>query len=207
MSGFVTRDAAAPEFWDERFAAGYTPWDARGVPPALARFVAREKAALGPRVLIPGCGSAYEAAALDAAGFAVTAIDYSPQALARARAVLPATVAARVLRQADFFAFDTEPFDWIYERAFLPALPPRMWADWARRLAQLTVAGGALAGFFVVDPAVAEPRRGPPFAVTSGELLQLLAEPFAPVDDMAIEAHESIAAFAGRERWMLWRRR
>src|ERR1700752_4337002 len=103
MAEFSTRDPSSPEFWNERFAASFTPWDQGGVPPALRRFVARERA--GRRVLIPGCGSAYEAAWLDELGFEVTAIDYAQAALERGRAVLPPQVAERVLRQADFFAF------------------------------------------------------------------------------------------------------
>lgn len=205
MSDFSNRDPARPEFWDERFAAGFTPWDARGAPPAFARFIEERGATLGARVLVPGCGSAYEVARLDAAGFDVTAIDYSAAAVARARAVLAPDVAERALRQADFFAFEAAPFDWIYERAFLAALPPALWPRWSARLAELLVPGGVLAGFFFVDDAAPDPRRGPPFAATRAELARLLAE-FACEHDVAVPADESLPVFAGRERWMIWRR-
>ena len=206
MPDFPTRDPAQPAFWDERFAAGCTPWDARGVPPAFARFVAEHGAALGRRVLVPGCGSAYEAALLDAAGFEVLAIDYAAAALARARAVLAADVAARVLRQADFFTFDAAPFDWIYERAFLPALPPALWPRWATRVRELLVTDGVLAGFFFLDETAAEPRRGPPFAAARAELDALLRG-FRCEQHLAVASDESLPVFAGRERWMIWRRR
>ncbi len=204
MSDFKTRDPARPEFWDERFTAGYTPWEARGVPPALVRFVAAHGSALGRRVLVPGCGAAYEAALLDAAGFDVLAIDYSAAAIERARAALPADVAARVLRQADFFAFDAVQFDWIYERAFLAALPPSLWPSWAARVADLLVPGGVLAGFFFLDDAVAEPRRGPPFAARRAELDALL-HGFRCEEAAAIAQDQSAAVFAGREHWITWR--
>jgi SAM-dependent methyltransferase len=207
MSGFATRDPAAAEFWDERFAAGCTPWDAGGVPAALQRFIERERAALGRRGLIPGCGSAYEAAHLDAAGFEVLAIDYAGQALARARSVLAPAVAQRVLRRADFFAFDAPPFDWIYERAFLPALPPALWPAWSRRIVELLRPGGLLIGFFLIDAEVPQPRRGPPFAATAEELDALLGAAFETVEDAAVDSSESIAVFAGRERWTVRRRR
>jgi hypothetical protein len=32
MREFRSRDPSLPEFWDERFGAEFTPWDARGVP-------------------------------------------------------------------------------------------------------------------------------------------------------------------------------
>jgi SAM-dependent methyltransferase len=207
MTEFSTRDPSQAAFWDERFAATFTPWDQGAVPPALVRWLARAPFAAGARVLIPGCGSAYEAAFLDAAGLDVISIDIADAALARARAVLPADVAERVLRKADFFAFAAAPFDAIYERAFLCALPPRLWPAYAARCAELLAPGGRLAGLFFVDSAPRQPRRGPPFAMTRDELDVLLAPAFECTEDQAIPSGESIAVFAGRERWMVWRRR
>jgi hypothetical protein len=206
MPEFTTRDPASPEFWDERFRAGFTPWDQGGVPPALREFVARA-APRRTRVLIPGCGSAYEAGWLDAQGFAVTAIDYSAAAIEHARTVLPPEVAARTLRQADFFAFDAPPFDWMYERAFLPALPPALWPRWAARLPDLLRAEGELAGVFFVDESLPARRRGPPFVTTRGELDDLLASAFDCIEDVPVARADSLPVFAGHERWMRWRRR
>lgn len=206
MTEFSARDPSDAAFWNQRFAADHTPWDARGVPPALTRFLEERAISLGRRVLVPGCGSAYEAAAFDAAGFDVLAIDYAEVAVARARLVLPPNVAARVLRQANLFELDAEPFDWIYERAFLAALPTPLWARWATRVTQLVVPGGYLAGFFFVDESPPAPRRGPPFAATAAELDTLLAE-FTCVADTAVPPEESVPVFAGRERWMVRRRR
>jgi SAM-dependent methyltransferase len=206
MAEFSTRDPSSPEFWNERFAAGITPWDQGGVPPALLRFVAaRDHARL--RVLIPGCGSAYEAAWLDELGFDVTAIDYAQAALDRARSVLPSPVAARVLRHADFFSFAAEPFDWIYERAFLPALPPALWPRWAARLPTLLAADGELVGLFFIDTELPQHRRGPPFVTTRAEVDSLLGAAFECLEDAPVPPADSLPVFAGRERWMRWRRR
>jgi SAM-dependent methyltransferase len=199
---FSTRDPSEPEFWDERYRAGFMPWDAHGIPAELAAFVER---GAGQRVLVPGCGSAYEVALLDARGHAVTAIDIAPEALARARAVLGPQLAARVLRQADFFAL-TGQYDWIYERAFLCALPPAWWQRYAEAAARLLSAGGLLAGYFFVDDEAVEPRRGPPFSISRTELDRLLAADFDLIDDRAVPAEQSIPVFAGRERWMVWQR-
>ncbi|MEW5881732.1 MAG: methyltransferase domain-containing protein [Pseudomonadota bacterium] len=207
MPEFTTRDPAQAAFWDERFAANFTPWDQGAVPPALVRWLARAPLAAGARVLIPGCGSAYEAAFLDAAGLDVLSIDIAEAALARARAALSSDVADRVLRRADFFAFAAAPFDAIYERAFLCALPPRLWPAYAARCAALLRPGAPLAGLFFVDPAPPEPRRGPPFAMARDELDALLAPAFDCTEEEPIPPGESIAVFSGRERWMVWRRR
>ena len=108
------------EFWDQRFRTGVTPWDAGRVPNALRAFTA---AYAGPRrVLIPGCGSGWEARYLAELGCDVTALDFSAEAITAARANL-GRYADRLLH-ADYFTFDTdEAFDIIYERTFLCAMP------------------------------------------------------------------------------------
>jgi SAM-dependent methyltransferase len=204
MGDFATRDPATSAFWDERYRAGFTPWDARGVPPALARFV--ETARRGRRVLVPGCGSAYEAGFLHARGFEVTAIDIAPEALARARAVLGDVVADRVLRQADFFSLDLE-IDWIYERALWCALPPRLWPDYAAAAGRLLQPGALLAGFFFIDDDAGEPRRGPPFPARRAEVDALLGTEFTCLADEDVPPEQSIPVFARHERWMVWQRR
>lgn len=191
-------DPAGPEFWSARYREGFTPWDAGGVPSALEAFLEGERARL--RVLVPGCGSAYEVRVFDASGHDVLAIDFSASALERASAILGSL--SRRLRQADFFTDDFgAPFDLVYERAFLCALPRPLWGRWAVRIAELLPPGGRLAGFFFAS----EEPRGPPFGLRRGELDGLLAQAFERVDDRAVT--DSIPVFAGRERWQVWRRR
>lgn len=210
---FTHRNPADARFWDERFAAGFTPWDAGAPAPVLLRWLAALGPGQGRRVLVPGCGSGHEVAALDAAGFAVTAIDYSAQAVAQARRVLGEALASRYLHHADFFereaGWAAGGFDLIFERALLAALPPQHWRDWAARVADLLPAGGVLAGLFVIDPAVAaqSPRRGPPFAAALPELHELLDRHFALQEAQPVPAAESLPVFAGKEVWMCWHRR
>jgi hypothetical protein len=205
VSDFATRDPATAAFWDERYRARFTPWDARGVPAALVRFV-EAASRPGRRVLVPGCGSAYEAGYLDAQEFAVTAIDIAPEALARARDVLGESIADRVLKQADFFDLEID-VDWIYERALLCALPGRLWPSYAAAASRLLAPGTVLAGFFFIDEAASEPRRGPPFAMRRAELDALLQGAFECIEHEAVPPQQSIDVFAGREHWMVWRRR
>ena len=191
-------DPAGAEFWDARYREAFMPWDAGGVPAALQRFLAGEPAAR--RVLLPGCGAAYEARAFAERGHDVLAIDFSTLALERARALLGDW--SRVLRHADFFADDLgAPFDIVYERAFLCALPRPHWARWAARVAEIVRPGGRVAGFFFRS----DDDRGPPFGLKAGEIEALLAPAFDRVADAPVE--DSIPVFAGRERWQEWRRR
>jgi len=187
-----------PDFWSTRFGAGITPWDAGKVPAALVDFIARQPTPLP--TLIPGCGSAWEAAHLAGLDWPVTALDFSPVAIEKAREVLGN---AQVdLLCADFFSFTpAAPYALIYERAFLCALPRKLWSDWARRVAELLPPGGLLAGFFFI----CEQAKGPPFGIQPEQLDHLLVNHFELIEDTAVT--DSIPAFAGRERWQVWRRR
>jgi hypothetical protein len=106
------------------------------------------------------------------------------------------------VRQGDFFAFDHGPgFDFVYERAFLCALPRHLWSAYAARMAELLRPGATLAGFFFFG----DGERGPPFPLHAGELDALLGGAFERIEDRA--ATGSLPVFAGRERWQAWRRR
>ncbi|RDK00574.1 thiopurine S-methyltransferase [Paraburkholderia lacunae] len=195
---FASRDPNSPDFWDERFERHYTPWDQAGVPAAFRSFAERHGRMA---VLIPGCGSAYEALWLIEHGSPVRAFDFSPAAVAAAREQLGAKH-ADLVEQADFFTYQP-PFApaWIYERAFLCALPLARRADYAQRMAELLPGGALLAGFFFIG----ETPKGPPFGIARAELDALLTPYFDLIEDEAVT--DSIAVFAGRERWLTWRRR
>lgn len=194
----ATQRPELAEFWDQRFRAGVTPWNAGGVPAELAPFAA---AARGRRrVLIPGCGHAWEAGALAACGWQVTALDFSPAAIAAARQTLADWPGALVC--ADFFTYaPASPFDLIYERAFLCALPRKLWPGYGRRMYRLLAPGGRLAGFFFFGD---EPK-GPPFGISPAALDALLSPWFECEDDRPVA--DSLPIFAGSERWQVWRRR
>jgi SAM-dependent methyltransferase len=197
MPEFDSRDPLSPAFWDERFERGFTPWDRGGVPQALRAFV-EGRAPL--RTLIPGCGAAYELAFLSESGWDATAIDFSPAAVATAKAAV-GQWHTRV-EQADFFAWQpSQPLELIYERAFLCALPRAMWPQVAARWAELLAPGALLAGFFFFDDAA----KGPPFGINAQHLDDLLTPYFVCIDDAAVT--DSIAVFDGKERWKVWQRK
>ena len=168
------------------------------MPQCLREFVAAAPTPLA--TYIPGCGSAHEVGFLADAGWDVCAIDFSAAAVAAAHAQL-GPHAARV-RHADFFTWEPpQPLQLLYERAFLCALPRALWPQIVRRYAAFLPHGALLAGFFYFDSALA----GPPFGAAPGVLEDLLLPAFELIDDRPVP--DSIAAFAGRERWQVWRRR
>ena len=187
-----------PDFWCKRFTEGVTPWDAGRVPADLAAFAAAQERSL--TTLIPGCGSAWEASHLASLGWPVIALDFSPAAIAAARDILGDWPGQ--LMCADFFTFEPDAtYDLIYERAFLCALPRKLWDDWGRRVAELLTPGALLAGYFFFS----EEPKGPPFGIGKARLDELLAGNFERLVDTPVA--DSIPVFAGRERWQVWRRR
>ncbi|MBP7142337.1 MAG: methyltransferase domain-containing protein [Opitutaceae bacterium] len=189
-------DSSDPQFWNSRYLSGQTPWDLKRVPPALAGYL-KQVGETGI-VLLPGCGMGYEVRAFHDVGWQPLAIDFSPAAVARAREVLGPL--APLVRQADFFSDDIKgPFDLIYERAFLCALPPHRWPEYVARMVQLLRPGGMLAGFFYygTDP------DGPPFPIAADQATRLFAS-FDLREDRAIPPEQSIPLQAGYERWQEW---
>jgi SAM-dependent methyltransferase len=196
---FPKLDPAGAEFWDVRYRERFTPWDAGMVPGQLRDFVGRT--APPSRVLVPGCGSGHDVRFLAEAGWNVEGIDFSLAALEAAAPVL-GPFAERV-KLADFFGPGVAaPWELIYERAFLCALPRALWPRWSQRVAQLIPAGGRMAGFFFFDAGV---LRGPPFPLDSqAELDGLLGSAFERIEDAPVP--DSLPVFAGKERWQVWRR-
>ena len=193
----MAQDSSKPDFWESRYRDKIIPWDAGKVPAALRDY--EPGIARGARILIPGCGSGYEAAYLADRGFDVLAIDFSAGAVAAARNNLGTL--ENIVRLADFFNFDSGPlFDVIYERAFLCALPRKMWAGYADRCAELLKPSGVIAGFFFF----ADTPKGPPFGTSASELNGLLQPQFERVDDRPVA--DSIQVFAGKERWQVWKK-
>ena len=198
-TSFPSDPGESAEFWDSRYRAGEAPWETTGMPGQLARWIGDHPGG-GGAVLIPGCGSGREIAAFAEAGWNVTAIDFSPAAMARARQN-SAGVSARLILD-DFFAhpFAAGTFDVIYERTFLTAIPPARWPTCAERYAELLKVGGSLVGYGYYG---SEPEP-PPF-------LQAPDQPpvFAPGFVLAEDAlsPDAIPFLAGRERWQVWVRR
>ena len=190
-------DSNQPEFWTARYAANQTPWDFGGVPSALKSFLKRSSAP--GRVLIPGCGSGYEIQAFHAAGYAVSAIDFSPAAVDQAKRVL-GSLADRIIL-GDFFTYDfgERRFDLIYERTFLCSMTPTRWLEYVNRMADLLLPGGSLIGVFLYGQ---RGSSGPPFPITEPEAEQLFKQRFELV--RSEPTTDALPLFRDMEKWQEW---
>jgi len=168
------------EFWEERFQSGNTPWDRGASAPRLAAWLASGE--LEPcRILVPGCGSGYEVAALAAAGFEVTALDYARPAIERTRAQLHAARASATLVEADALAWQPEgAFDAVYEQTCLCALYPDAWRAYADRLHRWLRPAGSLYALFMQFPRPGAGQgaiEGPPYHCDINAMRALFPEP------------------------------
>jgi len=192
-------DSNQPDFWTGRYAAGKTPWDFGGVPSALKSFL--ERSSVPAKVLVPGCGSGYEIQAFHAAGYDVSAIDFSPAAVGQAKRVL-GHLAERVVL-ADFFTHDfgERRFDLIYERTFLCSMTPSRWPEYVDRMAELLLPGGRLIGVFLYGQTSSS---GPPFPLTEPQAEQLFKKRFQLLRSEMMT--DSLPLFRDMERWQEWLR-
>jgi SAM-dependent methyltransferase len=190
-------DSNWPDFWTVRYAAGRTPWDFGGVPSALKSFL--ERTSVPGRVLIPGCGSGYEVQAFHAAGYDVSAIDFSPAAIEHAKRVL-GYLSERVIL-GDFFTYDfgARRFDRIYERTFLCSMTPSRWPEYVNRMADLLSPGGRLIGVFLYGQ---RSSSGPPFPLIEPEAEQLFKQRFQLQRSEVMT--DSLPLFRDMERWQEW---
>ena len=190
-------DSNQPDFWTVRYAAGKTPWDFGGVPLALKSFL--ERTSVPGRILIPGCGSGYEVQAFHAAGYDVSAIDFSPAAVAQAKRVL-GELAERVVL-GDFFTynFGERRFHLVYERTFLCSMTPSRWPEYVNRVAELLSPGGRLIGVFLYGQ---RSSSGPPFSLTDTDAQQLFKKHFKLVRSEVMT--DSLPLFRDMERWQEW---
>lgn len=138
------------EYWDERWVNRRTGWDIGYAAPPLTDYVdGLDNKDL--RILIPGCGNAYEGEYLLKHGFAHTyLLDISPEALKSVKARVPDFPDDRLIL-GDFFRHEGR-YDLILEQTFFCALDPGMRRRYAEKMHELLVPGGVLAGVLFDDP-------------------------------------------------------
>ncbi len=170
----TTTDSRA-DWWSSFYQSGEMPWDLDGPHPSLARFVGTLKL-LRSRILVLGCGLGHDAAWFARAGHIVTAVDFSEDAIEKAKATY-AGVPDLTFLKADALDFPVrfdQSFDIVFEHTLFCAIEPEKRSDLLKTwLRTLTDHGHLLAIFFA-----SEKRKGPPFGGSEWELRSRLSKRF-----------------------------
>ncbi|MBB6611911.1 methyltransferase [Pontibacter sp. Tf4] len=151
-------------YWQERYLSNQTGWDTQGITtPLKAYFDQLQNKDL--RILIPGCGNAYEAEYLFNQGFTqVYVADVAPAPLENFSERVKDFPKDHLLLQ-NFFDLQGQ-YDLIVEQTFFCALNPDLRAAYARKCAELLVPGGRLVGL-LFDTTFE--HDGPPFGGSAEE--------------------------------------
>ena len=152
------------------------PWADREPNAQLVTWLdATRPPAAGRRALVVGAGLGDDAEALAAYGYATTAFDISPTAVAWARRRFPDSHVE--YRQADALVPPAEwrgAFDLVFEAFTLQALPAELRPDVARSIAGFLAPGGTLL-LVATARSLSEVREGPPWPLAAEEVRDLFA--------------------------------
>jgi len=191
--------------WNQRYVTGDAPWDMRQVSPPLLAFLGEGILPRERRVIVPGCGSGYEVAALARAGYEATGADYAPQAIAAAQANIDGVADAKLvcvdLLDAHAVAA-LGAFDWAFDQTFFCAIDPERRGEYAAAMASMVRGGGEL---WALSMRTLKPD-GPPFDSTPDEFVAIMRPAgFQEIARRVLDG-ESHPARRGRETLVRLRR-
>lgn len=183
-------------FWNERWLTNETQWDIGYPAPAIVEFV-NTLPDKSIRILIPGCGNAYEAEYLHENGFVnVFVVDYAGEALRRFAQRVPSFPKNHLL-ESDFFLLDAGKFDLIIEQTFFCAIDPSLRKKYEEKMHAILNEKGVLAGLLFTS---VPNEEGPPFPGSESEYKSLFGTRFT-IRKME-HCRNSIKPREGRELWI-----
>ena len=160
-------------FWNSRYESGQTGWDIGEVSVPLREYADQLKNK-SARILIPGCGNAYEAAYLSSAGFSnITLLDLSGVLMNKLEKIFNSDKNISLVTQ-DFFEHEGS-YDIIIEQTFFCAIDPSMREAYAEKMKTLLSDKGTLAGVLFNKEFE---NQGPPFGGSEEEYRNLFSRHF-----------------------------
>ncbi len=165
------------QFWNQRYAEAQTGWDI-GHPSAPIKGYIDGLSDKNQRILIPGCGNAYEAEYLLQQGFTrITLIDIAPLLVEQVSNKFKTAIQKGTLKVicGDFFEH-IDSYDLILEQTFFCAIEPKLRTAYAQHMYSLLNPGGKLVGL-VFNRTF---EGGPPFGGHQEEYEQY----FSPLFDV-----------------------
>ncbi len=146
------------QYWNLRWKQQNTGWDVGYASPVIITYF-KQNVDKNKRILIPGCGSAYEAEELAKLGFEnIFLLDIAEEAINNLKTKFAKTPSVRVIKD-DFFNH-TGTYDYIIEQTFFCALSPTLRNNYTKKMASLLTSGGRLVGLLFNSEFE---KPGPPF--------------------------------------------
>lgn len=182
------------DYWSERYAANQTGWDLNAVSPPLKAYIDQLKDK-SLRILIPGCGNAYEAEYLLSENFDnIILIDISEILVNNIKMKYSEYIEKSKLNviYGDFFQHEGE-YDLIVEQTFFCALDPSLRTAYAKKMSELLAPNGRLVGVMFNREFVG----GPPFG-GSAEEYKTYFEPYFSFETFE-PCHNSVPPRQGAE--------
>jgi len=179
-------------YWTSRYKSNQLGWDIGYPSPAITHFMdqVQDKKA---KILIPGCGNAYEAAYLWEKGFRnIYILDFSAVPLQKFSNNHPDFPKSQLLNMNFFDLKDS--FDIVIEQTFFCALDPELRRGYAEKMHELLRPEGYLVGLLFSIPLFED---HPPFGGDKAEYEQLFSDYFK-IEKME-RAHNSIPERQGSE--------
>lgn len=151
-------------YWQQRYLNNQTGWDTKGITTPLKTYF-DQLTDKSLRILIPGCGNAYEAEYLFNQGFTqVFVADVAPAPLEQFSRRVKDFPEDHLLLQ-NFFDLQGE-YDLIVEQTFFCAISPDLRAAYSRKCADLLAPEGRVVGL-LFDTEFE--KEGPPFGGSAEE--------------------------------------
>lgn len=158
-------------YWSERYINRQTGWDLQKASPPITGFIDYWPHK-NSRILIPGCGNAYEAEYLLQKGFTnITLVDIAHALVMQLKNHFKDTPVQVI--HSDFFEHEGE-YDLVLEQTFFCALYPSLREKYASKMNSLLASGGSLAGVLFNR----QFEGGPPFGGEMDEYRRLFGPLF-----------------------------
>ena len=184
------------KYWTQRYDQKQTQWDAGSITTPLKEYFDQLNDK-NLKILIPGCGEAYEAEYLWKNGFKnVYVADISSDPLESFKKRVTDFPEEQLLN-INYFELKMK-FDLIIEQTFFCALHPSERSDYAKKTYELLKPGGKLVGVLFDVPLFNE---HPPFGGNREDYLPIFEPLFSP--KVFERCHNSIKPRAGRELFII----
>ena len=161
------------EFWNDRYLTQNIQWNLGQISPPLKQYF-EQITNKEIKILIPGCGNAYEAEYLSQLGFTnIVLIDIAPKIVEELKVKFEHKKNIQVIH-GDFFNH-INTYDLIIEQTFFCALNPDLRKQYVEKMHQLINTNGKLVGLLFNKIFEAD---GPPFGGTIEEYILLFNKYF-----------------------------